>query len=239
MTIRAFTALSLRIVICAFERVATTPGHAAGDAAMFETTCMLNRRLAVGTTGINETTIGSVTWDTGVWSGKHTSAHPAGSLIIPCNAKGVPIADTLFLGRAAALRGYGKFRADRAQEDHNGGMVMDRYIKSVFGQTMATEVTENAEPIAGYTPDAATKSLTLAATGNVITFIYKVIICKFEYLPQQFMWLQHVFTFVITNVILHCQFQLSNVNITHSQSEVIAYYNVTISFRMIRAIHQL
>lgn len=96
----------------------------------------VTKRLAVGTTGINETTIGSVTWDTGVWSGKHTSAHPAGSLIIPCNAKGVPIADTLFLGRAAALRGYGKFRADRAQEDHNGGMVMDRYIKSVFGQTI-------------------------------------------------------------------------------------------------------
>ena len=96
----------------------------------------VTKRLAVGTTGINETTIGSVTWDTGVWSGKHTSAHPEGSLIIPCNAKGVPIGDTLFLGRGAALRGYGKHRAERAQDDHNGGFVMDRYIKSVFGQTI-------------------------------------------------------------------------------------------------------
>jgi len=37
---------------------------------------------------------------------------------------------------------------------------------------MADTVTETAEVIAGYTVDAGTKSLTLAASGNVITFIY-------------------------------------------------------------------
>lgn len=93
-------------------------------------------RLGSAASGARVTTLGDVTWNTGVWSGKHTDAHPEGSLVIPCNAKGVPIGDTLILGRCAALRGYGKYRAARAQDDHNGKFVMDRYIKSVFGQTI-------------------------------------------------------------------------------------------------------
>ena len=44
--------------------------------------------------------------------------------------------------------------------------------KTVEDQTMATTVTEKAAEIAGYTVDEASKSLKLAATGNVITFIY-------------------------------------------------------------------
>ena len=44
--------------------------------------------------------------------------------------------------------------------------------KLVLNQTMASTVTETAEEIAGYTVDEETKSLTLAATGNVITFVY-------------------------------------------------------------------
>ena len=37
---------------------------------------------------------------------------------------------------------------------------------------MATTVSEDAESIAGYTVDETPKSLKLAATGNVITFVY-------------------------------------------------------------------
>ncbi len=44
--------------------------------------------------------------------------------------------------------------------------------KEVGNQTMATTVTEQAPEIAGYTVDEGTKSLKLAAEGNVITFIY-------------------------------------------------------------------
>lgn len=80
------------------------------------------------------TTLGDVVWNTGVWSGRHTDAHPEGSLIIPCNSKGVPIGDTLVLGRCAALRGYGKWRGHRSQETHNGGFITDKFITSVFGQ---------------------------------------------------------------------------------------------------------
>lgn len=92
--------------------------------------------LAASASGTAVTTLGDVAWDTGVWSGLHTEAHPEGSLIIPCNSKGVPFGDTLFLGRCAALRGYGKHRGQRSQELHQGGFIMDRYIRSVFGQTI-------------------------------------------------------------------------------------------------------
>ena len=46
--------------------------------------------------------------------------------------------------------------------------------KVVTGQTMNTTVTKKAVAIAGYTADAASKSLTLAATGNEIIFYYDV-----------------------------------------------------------------
>jgi len=126
-----------------FFLICNTSGADAGKFGMYAYTTGNNghkitvtKRLAVGTTGINETTIGNVTWNTGVWETKHTSAHPIGSLIVPCNAKGVPFGDTLFLGQSFMLRGYGKHRAKRSQDVLNGGMITDRYITSVFGQSL-------------------------------------------------------------------------------------------------------
>ncbi|MBK1883663.1 DUF4043 family protein [Luteolibacter pohnpeiensis] len=91
-------------------------------------------RLGSAASGIRATSLGDVTWDTGVWSGRHTDAHPSGSLIIPCNSKGVPIGDTLILGRQAALRGYGKYRGHRSQQVQEGGFIVQNFITSVFGQ---------------------------------------------------------------------------------------------------------
>ena len=96
----------------------------------------VNGRLGSAASGIRVTTLGSVVWDTGVWSGKHTDAHPLNATVIPCNAKGVPIGDTCILGAGAALRGYGKYRNHRSQEEVNGGFVTRRYISSVFGQAL-------------------------------------------------------------------------------------------------------
>lgn len=96
----------------------------------------ITARLGSATAGVRNTTVGSVTWDTGVWSGKHTDVHPIGALILPCNAKGQVFADTLFLGRRAAYRGYGKHRNKRAQDDKEGGFSMERYIVTVFGQAL-------------------------------------------------------------------------------------------------------
>lgn len=94
----------------------------------------INGRLGSAASGVRVTTLGDVEWNAGVWSGKHTDAHPEGSLIIPCNSKGVPIGDTLILGRCAALRGYGKYRGARSQQVYEGGFLMDRFMTSVFGQ---------------------------------------------------------------------------------------------------------
>ncbi len=123
--------------------ICNTSGADAGKFGMYAYTTgnngnkiTITARLGSAASGDRVTTLGSVTWNTGAWSGKHTDAHPIGSLIVPCNAKGVPFGDTLFLGQSFMLRGYGKFRAKRAQENHNGGHVMDRYIASVFGQSL-------------------------------------------------------------------------------------------------------
>lgn len=93
-------------------------------------------RLGSAASGVRVTTLGSVTWDTGVWAGKHTDEHPLGATVIPCNAKGVPTGDTCILGAGSALRGYGKYRNKRTQEEVNGGFVTRRYISSVFGQAL-------------------------------------------------------------------------------------------------------
>jgi hypothetical protein len=93
-------------------------------------------RLGSAASGARVTTLGSVVWNTGVWEGKHTDVHPENALIIPCNAKGVPIGDTLMLGRQAALRGYGKYRGKRSQSDHEGEFIMDRFVTTVFGQVI-------------------------------------------------------------------------------------------------------
>ena len=93
-------------------------------------------RLAAAASGIAATTLGGVTWSTGVWANKHTDTHPAGALIIPCNAKGTPIGDSLMLGKRSAYRGYGKYRNQRGQQELEGGFLMERFILSVFGQAL-------------------------------------------------------------------------------------------------------
>lgn len=91
------------------------------------------RAAAVG--GIAQTTIGNVTWDTGVWKGKHTDKHGVGSIIIETNSYGVPFGYSFMLGAQAAMRGYGRFRNERTTQTYEGGFVKDVFITSVFGQT--------------------------------------------------------------------------------------------------------
>lgn len=79
------------------------------------------------------TTLGSVVWNTGVWSGKHTDVHPIGALVIQCNAFGTPIGFTPILGRSVILRGYGKYRNKRGQESEEDGFVNRCYIRSYMG----------------------------------------------------------------------------------------------------------
>jgi hypothetical protein len=59
-----------------------------------------------------------------------------GALIIPANAKGVPIGHTMVLGAGGIVRGYGMWRAKRTQETDNGEFLKRTYITSVFGQSL-------------------------------------------------------------------------------------------------------
>ena len=96
----------------------------------------ITARLGSAASGIRVTTLGDVVWDTGIWSGKHTAVHGLGSLILPCNAKGEPIGRSFMLFRAAALRGYGKYRGKRTTETADGGVLQRTFIQSYFGQQL-------------------------------------------------------------------------------------------------------
>lgn len=96
----------------------------------------ITARLGASASDVRATQVGDVSWNTGVWTNKHTDVHPVGALVLPCNAKGQIYADTLMLGRRAAYRGYGKYRNRRAQDDKEGKFLMERYIVTVFGQAL-------------------------------------------------------------------------------------------------------
>ena len=90
----------------------------------------------------------------GAWPGcpawdddKHTNNHDPGAGIYLCNAAGVYIGHTLFLGKMAARRGYGKHRNTRTDDQHEGGFVKDIFITTVFGQSVCKDA---AGRIPGY-----------------------------------------------------------------------------------------
>lgn len=85
-------------------------------------------------------TVGQVTWNTGVWAGLHTQTHAIGSTIVLCNAKGVPVGDTVMMGAMAMLRGYGKYRNKRTQWLVDGDFETRKYITTVFGQQLRKNV---------------------------------------------------------------------------------------------------
>lgn len=93
-------------------------------------------RLGSAASGARVTTLGAVTWDTGVWSGKHTDVHPSNAEIYPCNAKGEPLGVSLLLGRGAVLRAYGKSRLRRTQAEGDMEFLKMVGIEAWFGQTI-------------------------------------------------------------------------------------------------------
>jgi hypothetical protein len=97
----------------------------------------ITKRLGAADLGsLVKQTVGAVTWNTGVWAGLHTNVHPAGAAVIQCNAKGEPIGRSFLLGRAAAVRGYGKHRAKRGSETEEDGFFTKVFLRSYFGQSV-------------------------------------------------------------------------------------------------------
>jgi hypothetical protein len=87
-------------------------------------------RLGSSIGGLRNSTLGGVTWNGTV----NTDVHPIGATVLPCNTKGTIIGYSILLGKAAARRGYGKYRNRFTTQDHEGGYVMDRFVTTVFGQ---------------------------------------------------------------------------------------------------------
>ena len=90
--------------------------------------------------GYQSTTVGSLTWNTGVFStnlnggNQIVDTHPVGSMIYQCNAKGQKIGFAPFLGASGIFRAYGKERMRRGLTVLNGGNVRQLFINSTFGQ---------------------------------------------------------------------------------------------------------
>lgn len=110
----------------------------------------ITNRLGSAASGARVTTLGNVTWNTGVWLNKHTDAHPSGSLIVQCNSYGVPICASLPVGGGALLRAYGGIsdldfgpgtvRMSKGTvattQKGDGGFLTMRYIASCFGHAL-------------------------------------------------------------------------------------------------------
>lgn len=105
-------------------------------------TITIVNRLGPNTAGAMVSTLGSVVWNTGVWAGIHAENFPIGSTIVLCNAKGVPIGDTIMMGAMAALRGYGMYRNLRTQWNVDGDFETRKYITTVFGQKLRKNVND-------------------------------------------------------------------------------------------------
>lgn len=103
-------------------------------------TIAITGRLGPSVAGVQNTTIGGVIWNTGVWANINSYIHPIGSTIIETNSYGVPIGDTIMFGAMAAMRGYGQFRNHRSQQTYEGGFITQRFITTVFGQALTKNV---------------------------------------------------------------------------------------------------
>ena len=135
------------LLVVAPRGEATVANPNPGDVAMYSYTTGNNgnqitivNRLGPANAGAMVSTLGDVTWDTGVWSGRHTETVPVGSTILLCNEKGVPIGDTIMMGAMAALRGYGKYRNNREEWKVDGNFETRVYITTVFGQKLRKNV---------------------------------------------------------------------------------------------------
>lgn len=98
------------------------------------------QRLGPASAGAMVSTLGGVTYNSGVWAGRTAENFPIGSTVVLANSFGVPIGDTIMFGAMTALRGYGKYRNWRTQWDVDGQFETRKYIMTVFGQKLRQNV---------------------------------------------------------------------------------------------------
>jgi hypothetical protein len=108
----------------------------------------ITARLGSAISGVRNTTVGSVVWDTGIWAGKHTDVHPSNAEIYPANAKGEPLGYSFLVGKGAILRAYGKERVRRTQAEGDMQFLKMVGIESWFGQTVRKDRLGRAPSVA-------------------------------------------------------------------------------------------
>lgn len=129
----------------AFGSYTTIPNgdiDAAGGTTCDANVINIDQFLSATNASAAKTTLGDITWNTGVWSGKvcEWSDLPVGSKIWQCNSKGQPYNLVYGLGRHAILDGYGKISDDgsmgmaqRTQEIQNHGVLAEIGMSMSYG----------------------------------------------------------------------------------------------------------
>ncbi|MEZ5386467.1 MAG: DUF4043 family protein [Prosthecobacter sp.] len=99
------------------------------------------------TTGTHRAaTVGNVTYNTGVWAGKHTTSFAIGSKVVPCNSYGQPFIRLYGLGMDSMMHGFGGVMggsgAGKLTENKNDDM--QRYFQPGFEEQWGITTYKNA-----------------------------------------------------------------------------------------------
>jgi hypothetical protein len=106
--------------------------------------------LGATTSGARLATLGNVTYDSGVWAGKHTQSFAIGSKVVPCNSYGQPFVRLWGLGQDALMHGFGAVMngagAGRITINNNDNMqlIFQPGFEEQYGIT--TQVNANSIP---------------------------------------------------------------------------------------------
>ena len=94
-------------------------------------------------------TLGNVTYDTGVWAGRHTTTFAIGSKVVPCNSYGQPFVRLYGLGMDAMMHGFGGVMggsgAGKLTENKNDDM--QRFFQPGFEEQWGITSYKNANSL--------------------------------------------------------------------------------------------
>jgi hypothetical protein len=102
--------------------------------------------LGASDSGARQLQVGNVTYDTGVWAGKHTTDFAIGSKVVPCNSYGQPFVRLYGLGMDCMMHGFGGVMggsgAGKITENKNDDM--QRYFQPGFEEQWGITTYKNA-----------------------------------------------------------------------------------------------
>lgn len=106
--------------------------------------------LGATTSDARRATLGNVTYDSGVWAGKHTQSFAIGSKVVPCNSYGQPFVRLWGLGQDALMHGFGAVMNGSGagkitiNNDDNMQLIFQPGFEEQYGIT--TQINANSVP---------------------------------------------------------------------------------------------